>query len=257
MKINIKGWWAWVIHRPLILINLSFLVIILGLFIYLMNKPIDVLANWQIEITDVKNYNGDKPVFNPGDTLVFSSKSEKLVNATGTSIRTIICEASSGRKAREIQLDSIPATRPVGQNPPRDNAIVIPDVTQFDGLPRDCYLNFDVCYTDVILWRDHCETNRTVTFTVEEASLDPASVKQQVEALQAKIQQLEAANAGSTTTVTPGSTTNNNTSRTTTPAPVTNNSTTNNTTTNNTTTPPAEEDTGVISSILKFVNGLF
>ena len=258
MKINVRKGWQWVSHRPLVLINLSFLIVILGLFIYLMNKPIDVLENWQVEITDVKNYDGDKPVFNPGDTLVFQSKSVKLINATGTSIRTIICEASSGRDAREIQLDSIPATRPTGVNPPRDNAIVIPDVTQFDGLPRDCYLNFDVCYTDVILWRDHCESNRTVTFTVEEAALDPEDVKRQIEDLQKKIDLLETGTGVDTTTSTPAPTTNNNsTSRTTTPAPVTNNNTTNNTTTNNTTTPPAEEDTGVISSILKFVNGLF
>jgi len=257
MKLKLIGWWAWVTHRPLVLINLSFILIILGGFIYLMNKPIDVLVDWKIEITDVKNYNGDKPVFNPGDTLVFQSQSTKLINATGTSIRTIICEATGGRDAREIQLDSIPATRPNGVNPPRDNAIVIPDVTQFDGLPRDCYLNFDVCYTDVILWRDHCERNRTVTFTVEEASLDPATVRQQVEALEEKIRQLESAGA---TTPAP-STTNNNTSRNTTSAPVTNNSTTNNTTTNNTTNPtpaPApEEDTGLIGGILKFVQGLF
>jgi len=256
MRLKLIGWWNWITHRPLVLLNIAFVAVILGGLFYLSVKPIDVLTDWKIELTDVKMYDGDKPVYNPGDTLVFQSGSVKHYNATGTSIRTIICEATNGRDAREIQLDSIPATRPQGSNPPRDNAIVIPDVTQFDGLPRDCYLNFDVCYTDVILWRDSCERNRTVTFTVQEAVVKPEDVKRQIEDLQKKIDLLESGTGVDTTTSTPAPVTNNNTSRTTTPAPVTNNSTTNNTT-NNTTTPPAEEDTGVISSILKFVNGLF
>ena len=261
MRLKLIGWWNWVTHRPLVLLNMAFVLLILGGLVYLSVKPIDVLQNWNIELTDVKSYNGDKAIYNPGDTLVFKSSSTKLYNATGTTIRTIVCEASSGRNAREIQLDSIAATRPLGVNPPRDNAVIIPDVTQFDGLPRDCYLNFDVCYTDVILWRDHCETNRTATFTVQEAVIKPEDVKKQIEELQKKIELLENGTGVDTTTTGSAPVTNNNTnvSRSTpTPAPTTNNTTTNNSTTNNTTTPPpAQEDTGVISSILKFVNGLF
>ena len=213
-----------------------------------MNRPLDVLQNWTIEITDVKSYNGTKPIFNPGDTLVFNSSSTKLIDASGNATRTIVCEAAGDRKAREIQLDILPTTRPAGVNPPRDNAITIPDVTQFDGLPRDCYLHIAVCYDDVILWRDHCEEESSIVFTVEESvGIDAAEVKRQINDLREQIKALEDQLASpsarsSSTVVTPKATT---------PTPVaaapvaTNNN------------PAPVEDTGLVKSLLKTIRGIF
>lgn len=255
IKLKLAGWYGWVKHRPLVIINLFFVFVILGIFVYLMNRPLDVLQNWRVELVDVVNVSeSGKAVYNPGDTLVFRSSSTKLSDAEGVTTRMIVCEATGSRGIREIQLDTLPATRPSGVNEPRDNAITIPDVTQFDGLPRDCYLSFDVCYKDVILWRDHCEHAQTPVFTVEEGHLDDKEIRDQIESLRNQIKALEESLATGTpyvaptaSTTTPKTTTNNTTT--------TNNSTTTNNTTNNAAQP--EEDKGLITSVIDFVRGLF
>ena len=181
----------WLRRHPVAIINIGFILAAVGLFIFLLYKPIDVLVDWKIEITDVKTYRDGKAVYNPGDTLIFKSSSKKLVSTEGVTSRSIICEATATQQAREIQLDTLVAARPAGKNPSRDNAITLPDITQFDGLPRNCYLSFDVCYKDVILWRDYCEHNQTPAFIVEEEVLDANKLKQQIEELTAKIKSLQ------------------------------------------------------------------
>lgn len=190
-KSKLIEWGQWLLARPLVIINLSFVIIMMSIFLFLMNKPLDVLQDWSLTISDVKEYRDGNPIFNPGDTLVFNSSSKKLVDADGVTSRVIVCAATSTRTARDIQLDTLPATKPSGINAPRDNAIIIPDVTQFDGLPRDCYLRINICYRDVVLWRDHCESQMTETFTVEERKIDPREIERQIEELRQKIKELE------------------------------------------------------------------
>lgn len=190
MNLRLRSMLHWLKTHPVAIINITFILIAVGLFLYLMNKPIDVLRNWKIEITDA-TYRDNKPVYNPGDTLVFRSQSEKLVDAEGTTTRVIVCEASGDKPAREIQLDTTPANRAAGKSPSRDNAITIPDVAQFNGLPRNCYISFDVCYQNVILWRGWCEHNRTETFIVEEAALNSKEIQKQIDGLNQKIKELQ------------------------------------------------------------------
>lgn len=176
----------WLLGHPVALLNVIGIVFAFGLFFFLMEKPIDVLKDWKIETTQTAV--GKKlPVYHPNEVLQFTSKSEKLISAEGTSTRFFECDAIGKLTAREIQLDSIPANRPPGTNPPRENAIVVPDVLQFNGLPRICRLVINVCYDNVILWRDHCEQAKSNDFRVEESKLNPAKIQEQIENLKNQI----------------------------------------------------------------------
>lgn len=260
-------WFRWAKHRPTVIINLvGILVIVLGVagwFIYQQNRSIDVLSNWTIELSspkETREIDGKTvAVYHPNESLVFASKSTKLMEAEGVTTRMIVCEATETQAAREIQLDTIPATRPVGSSPKRENAVTVPDVAQFAGLPRWCKLVIDVTYKDVAgtgrTQQEHAETER---FLVEEAKLDTEGLLNKIQQLELQINELKSqlpTNGGGATSVqdTPtvpsrpqssNSTTNN----------TTNNSTTNNTTTNNNTTP--EDDKSTLGR-LPVVGGLF
>lgn len=195
MKQRFTTWVRWVAHRPIAIINVLGILIILigggGTFAYLLNKPIDVLQDWSIQTTDQGN-NGELPSYMPGGTLEFVSQSTKVVSAEGTSTRVFDCDATASAQAREIQLSPIPANRAPGYNAPRENAIIVPAVNEFDGLPRTCRLVISVCYQDVVLWRDHCETAKTNDFLVQEEKFNPEQIRQQINDLNERIRQLEA-----------------------------------------------------------------
>lgn len=200
MKLKFKEWWGWAVHRPTVLVNvIGLLIIIVGggaYIVYQSVRPVDVLKDWEIAISSAPEYrmiNGVRTaIYHPGDSLVFTSKSTKVENSEGTASRMIVCEAVGELKAREIQLDTLPATRPAGQNPERENAIVVPDVAQFAGLPRTCYLVIDIAYSNVALWRGHNEHAQTEPFIVEEAVLNPVAIRKQIQELNDKIDLLEA-----------------------------------------------------------------
>lgn len=247
-----SNWLGWVANRPTVIINLCFLVVIAIVFFYLLNKPINVLSGWTVELSSVENYrvvNGARmAVYNPGDTLLFTSKSTKLIDAGGTTTRTIVCDATSTADPIEIQLDTLPAGRPVGESPKRDNALDIPDVKKFKELPRICRIVFDITYPNVILWRDGQEHAETERFLVEESQLTPEKVKALIDELNAKIDQLE--NMRPTVATSPAT----KTATVTQPQTVTNNTTTN-TTTNNSTTQGSQGDqpsglSGIIKGLL-------
>lgn len=247
---SFKVWVEWARHRPTVIINLigiSILVFgVIGWFVYQQNRSIDVLSNWTIELSspkETREIDGKMvAVYHPNESLVFASKSTKLIEAEGVTTRMIVCEATETQAAREIQLDTIPATRPVGNSPKRENAVTVPDVAQFAGLPRWCKLVIDVTYRDVAgTGRTHQEHAETDRFLVEEAKLDTEGLLLKIQSLQDQIEELKAqlpTNGGDATSV--QDTPNNPTPRQST----TNNSTTNNTTNNNntTTTPPPADD---------------
>ena len=112
MKERFTNWIKWVGHRPVALINLiGLLVIIIGgasVFLYLLNKPIDVLENWTVQTTK-KEVNGKLPTYNPGGTLEFISTSHKIVSAEGVTTRIFNCDPTSTNDAREIALSPAPA----------------------------------------------------------------------------------------------------------------------------------------------------
>ena len=189
----------WLLRNPIALINVIFIILIAIGFFRLMTQEIDVLAEWDVNIVEAREYrnvtiNDEKqsvPVFNPGDILLLISKSTKLVNANGSTARVIICAATETRPEIEIHLDSFPANRAAGKIPVRQNAIIIPDVTQFDGLPRTCRLTLDIAYSDVILWRDHNERAETSYFIVEEKILNNDSVLEKIKEIESQINRLK------------------------------------------------------------------
>src|SRR5690606_7888845 len=120
------------------------------------------------------------------------SQSTKLMDARGTTTRTLVCAPTPRQAEREIQLDVIPATRPPGYSPPRESAITLPDVTQYDGLPRSCRLIIDIVYQKIALARNHTEHAESDLFLVEEVRLTPKEAKEQIEGLIRRIEELEA-----------------------------------------------------------------
>lgn len=187
----------WLNTHPRALVNLVFIFIILGIFVYQLVRPIDVLTNWTVCV--VSNSESDvcdeqsteKKVYTPNRTLEFISSSTKLISAEGVTTRYIDCDATETQRAREIQLSSMIANRSPGQIPPKETSIVIPSMDEFNGLPRTCRIVFNICYNNVILWRDHCETTRTNDFIVQEETLDPEAIRLQIQELQNRIIELE------------------------------------------------------------------
>ncbi len=179
--------WHWLLNHPRALLNLCLglfgILLLAGIFVYQIVRPIDVLQDWSVKTT--------KQVYAPGSTLEFVSTSVKLVSAEGTASRIFDCDAAGEQSAREIQLDKLTANRAPGYNAPRENSIQVPGVTAFNGLPRTCRIVFNVCYDNVILWRDHCETASSNDFHVKEDELDAESVRQQIDELTERIRQLE------------------------------------------------------------------
>lgn len=262
MKRSFSTWVRWAKHRPTVIINLlGMLVIVLGItgwFIYQQNRSIDVLSNWTIELSspkETREIDGvTVAVYHPNESLVFASKSTKLIASEGVTTRMIVCEATETQAAREIQLDTIPATRPVGSSPKRENAVTVPDVAQFAGLPRWCKLVIDVTYKDVAgtgrTQQEHAETAR---FLVEEAKLDTEGLLLKIQSLQNQIEELKSqlpTNGGDATSVqdTPTVPSRPQSSNSTT------NNTANNSTTNNNTT---QEDNKSALGRLPVVGGLF
>lgn len=200
MKLKALNLWTWFKAHPTALINLiGIAIIIFGIFGYVVYKatqPIDVLSDWKIAVsqpTQKRVIDGKEvPIFNPGDSLIFTSKSVKLLSAKGTTSRMIVCDATPDFKEREIQLDTLVAARPPGVTPVRENAIVVPDVTQFQGLPRWCRLVIDVVYEDVDntgrTWTEHAETEK---FIVEEAVLNMKQLLEKIQTLEKEIVDLK------------------------------------------------------------------
>lgn len=210
---SFSTWLHWAKHRPTVIINLIGISILvfgaIGWFVYQQNRSIDVLKDWEIAVSspkETREVDGvTVAVYHPNESLVFTSKSVKLIDAEGVTTRTIVCEETATQSAREIQLDTIPATRPVGSVPKRENAITVPDVAQFAGLPRWCKLVIDVTYRDVSgtgrTQTEHAETER---FLVEEAKLDTEGLLLKIQSLQDQIEELKAqlpSNGGSATSV--------------------------------------------------------
>lgn len=188
-------------------ISVVMLAVLLILFVYQLFRPLNVLDDWEIQTSGATEYtviNGVRmPVYNPGDSLVFTSTSKKVAEAQGTTTRMIVCESTETQETREIQLDTLPATRPTGVNAKRENAIIIPDVAQFDGLPRICRLVIDIGYQNVALWRNHTEHAETERFVVEERRLDAKAIEDEIKRLNEEIENLKTqANSLKTSSVT-------------------------------------------------------
>ena len=207
MKLKMFNFWGWLTTHPVALFNVAAVLFIIvggiGYLYYQSTREIDVLKDWRIELTDVPErrmmtvdgVQKDVAIYNPGDSLLFTSQSEKLENATGITYRYIVCIAVREFKEREILIDTQPAVRNVGVSPKRDNAIFIPDVTRFEGLPRLCKLVIDIGYDNVTLQRDHNEHAETELFLVEEEELTATEARKLIAELNARIKELEAIGA--------------------------------------------------------------
>lgn len=270
MRNRFKAFWAWAIHRPTVIINIIGLVILFGgaagYYVYQQNRSIDVLQNWHVSLvpTETREVDGkDVAVYHPNDSLVFTSSSTKVADAQGTSSRMLVCPAQDGQARREIQLDTLPATRPAGVNQPAENAVTLPDVAQYSSLPRYCILQINIIYQDVNgtgrSWPERAETD---PFIVEENVLNPAQIRKQIDELNDRIQSLEAQLSAATSsssiqtqrnatgTSTPQSGTN-------TPSTGTNVSSGGTATGNSgTTTPPAPVDDGFQLHDIPVIGGL-
>lgn len=259
-----KAFWKWAAHRPTVIVNIiGLLIIIVGggaFFLHELNKPIDVLTDWKVS-TSKSIVNGKLPEYNPGGTLEYISSANKLISADGNMTRTFKCDAIPGiAPARDIRLPQTPATRAPGVSEPSEISVVIPSIVEFNGLPRTCRLQFDICYNDVVLWRDHCETNRTNDFIVKIQEFDVKQLREQISELNRKTEELQRQIDERNGIESAPQTQSNNQSSTTQPRTdtqsTTNNTTTNNTTTNNTTNNPPADD-GFQLKDLPIIGGLF
>ena len=107
------------------------------------------------------------------ETVEFTSEAEKLISARGVASRFLICEPTKNRPIEDrIELSDLDVNRQAGKTREQTNQIDLPKAERFFSLPRKCTLHIDVCYLDVILWRDKCYSNDTQTFTVKERSSD-------------------------------------------------------------------------------------
>ncbi len=185
----------WLSRRPTTVLSLLFLLMIATLFVYQLVRPLDVLEDWRIELTPAKEYkvvDGRRlAVFHPNESLIFTSTSEKVSHANGNTSRTLVCEATTDQEEREILLDVIPAVKEPGFAPERASSIILPDVVQFNRLPRICRLVIDITYTNVSLWRNHSEHAETEPFIVEELQLTPQQMRDEIEKLKLLILELE------------------------------------------------------------------
>lgn len=194
-----KQTWHWAIQRPTVIVNVIGLSIMIGggllSLLYFSTTKIDVLDDWRVDLVSVNNYrvvDGKRyPVYNPGGSLIFTSEANKLSNANGTTNRSIVCKPTDKLPEREIMLDTLPANRPAGETPVRDNGIVVPEVSQFAELPRFCKLVITIGYKDVVFWRDHNEYAETDYFIVEERELSPASIRSMIDEANRRIKDLE------------------------------------------------------------------
>lgn len=175
--------------KPLAILNSVFLLMIAGIFLYLVTTPINVLDNWTIK-TVQQSENGELPVFNPNTSLIFNSESVKISSAKGDATRYLECRDNSGRTV-SVQLDVVPVGRPAGNQPPQDNSIIVPDTTQFDGLPKMCRLVIDIFYSNVVLWRDHTEHAESNWFIVDEPSLTREEILKRIIELETQIEELK------------------------------------------------------------------
>lgn len=148
-------------------INTILLLILIATVVYLLTKPINVLTDWKVSVTKKEYY--------PAETLKFTSKAVKLIDAQGHATRYLDCPSDNNQSDR-IELPSLPVNRKAGATPLKTNQIDLPKASRFNTLPRECRLHIDVCYLNVIVWRDKCESNETDLFTV----LKPNEVKEQV-----------------------------------------------------------------------------
>lgn len=186
---RIKYGVRWLSKRPRAVLNVGFILFIVGLAIWLMVRPLDVLQDWTLSTTSDEQQNG-MPVFYPGETMEFTSKSRKVADTTGTTNRVFDCDASGPAQAREIALDKLIANRPAGYNPPKENSITVPDVVQFNGLPRTCRLVITINY-EIFPGRNVIESASTNDFIVKERELDSTEIKRQIDQLNQRIDELE------------------------------------------------------------------
>lgn len=186
----------WLRKHPTIILNLIFLLAAASIFLFQLIRPIDVLQDWKLELAPAREYrviDGRRlAVFNPNESMIFTSTSRKVASASGNTTRSLICEPTQDQDEREILLDILPATKDIGFNPERASSIILPDVVQFNRLPRICKLTIDITYVNVSLWRNHSEHAETEPFIVEELQLTAQEIRDQLQKLYELIDQLEA-----------------------------------------------------------------
>lgn len=186
---RIKYGVRWLSKRPRAVLNVGFILFIIGLAIWVMVRPLDVLQDWTLKTSSDEVERG-VPVFYPGETLEFTSKSVKLTDNEGTTNRIFDCDPTGKAPAREIALDKLIANRPAGYNAAKENSITVPDVIQFNGLPRTCRLVITINY-EIFPGRNLIESARTNDFIVKERSLNPKEIQEQIDKLNQRIDELE------------------------------------------------------------------
>ena len=195
IKVHPDRWMRWLSSRPVAMLSFIMLMTLTGLVGYQLFRPLDVLTDWDITIIDPVETRkvGDRtlPVFRPNDTLLIRSTSHKLMDTSGTATRSLICEENDINYEHEIFLDASPVGRKPGATPFRDNAIILPDVAQYDGLPRVCKLHVSIVYRNVALFRHHTEEQSSPSFIIEEFKLDREQIAEKVLELSSRIEQLK------------------------------------------------------------------
>lgn len=195
IKVHPNRWLRWLSSRPVAMISFIMLMMLTGLVTYQLIRPLDVVSDWTITIIDPvetrKVGNRTLPVFRPNDTLLIRSTSHKLMDIGGNATRSLICEETDTNYEHEIFLDALPVNRKSGPTPFRDTAIILPDVAQYDGLPRICKLHVSIVYKNVALFRNHIEEQSSSSFIIEEFKLDRKQIREKVLELNSRIERLK------------------------------------------------------------------
>lgn len=147
------------------ILNISLIVVLIGLVSYIAFWPVDVLANWQLKVSATS--------YRAGEVITVESIYEKKMAVSGTAHRYIECKDRRDIWVR-YQLSEAQADRSPGALTGTGIQITLP--TNIPNLPATCRLSISVDYK-INLLKTHTEYNQTGEFTLlpAETSSDETS----------------------------------------------------------------------------------
>lgn len=126
-------------------------------FMYILLAPVDVLQNWSLKT--------DKNEYRTGETLIVTSKFDKVRDVSGTAKRYIECKTRNGSTNR-IAIGEKEANRRSQVN--GSNQIYLGVPSDIIDTPTTCVIDIVVEYR-IYRFRDHTEHTKTPEFKVTKA----------------------------------------------------------------------------------------
>ena len=138
------------------LVSASIIVaLVLGMYVALW--PVDVLQNWTLTT--------DKDTYQTNETVIVTTRFDKVRNVTGISKRYIECETRN-ESINRIPISEGEANRSVQTK--ANNAIYLRIPSNIAELPSTCHIEIVVEY-NIYTFRKHTESTKTPSFVVNQA----------------------------------------------------------------------------------------